>query len=179
MDGMEPALDGGAADLAKPTKRARSGALSSAASKWTKTRRGEFLELLGEAGNACEAARAVGMSSASAWRLRGQDPAFAHQWDEALAMFVANVELIVLRRIAGGYERPRYHRGEQVGTDRIYNDSAGVALLKAQKSERRGGTADAGAASAARPGQAGEQGRLMVERMLSEIAARRAAAGTQ
>jgi hypothetical protein len=55
---------------------------------WTVERQGRFIGLLAQTGSVAEAAREVGMSRESAWRLRRRAGAesFAHAWDMVTAI---------------------------------------------------------------------------------------------
>ena len=55
---------------------------------WTPERQARFIGLLAETGSVAEAARRVGMSRESAWRLRRRAGAasFAHAWDAVEAL---------------------------------------------------------------------------------------------
>ena len=62
--------------------------LRARADGWTPERQARFIGLLAETGSVVEAARAVGMSRESAWRLRRRAGAasFAHAWDAVAAL---------------------------------------------------------------------------------------------
>jgi hypothetical protein len=61
--------------------------LRARADGWTAERQGLFIGFLAETGSVAEAARRVGMSRESAWRLRRRAGAasFAHAWDAVAA----------------------------------------------------------------------------------------------
>jgi hypothetical protein len=62
--------------------------LRARADGWTPDRQARFIGLLAETGSVAEAARGVGMSRESAWRLRRRAGAgsFAHAWDAVTAL---------------------------------------------------------------------------------------------
>lgn len=65
----------------------RSSRRSNAEYRWTKPKLAAFLHALACTGSVSEAARSVGMSRQSAYRLRARlGPAFASVWDQGLAL---------------------------------------------------------------------------------------------
>ena len=80
--------------------------------RWTGAKASAFLKLLARTGKVAPAARAVGMSRQSAYRLRARAPTFAHFWDVALEQ--------AARRRASARRRPYRHpllSPEPVGRD--------------------------------------------------------------
>jgi hypothetical protein len=92
----------------------------------------DFLRALAGTHNVAEAARSVGMSRQSAYRLRARlkgqpfdiawEAAFRHGYDD---LAQAAIELAL-----EGEEVPHYHGGELVGTHRKRNPQLIVALLR-------------------------------------------------
>lgn len=90
-----------------------------------------FLRQLAATSNVSTAAKSVGMSRQSAYRLRtrfkgrpfdiGWEAAFQHGYD--------NLAHAALERALHGVEVPHYYKGELVGTSRKYDERLTVALL--------------------------------------------------
>lgn len=109
---------------------------------WTAERQRDFIAGLAQSGSVTAAARMVGMSVESAYRLRhaaGAD-GFAAAWSDALDRGIARLEDIAVERAIGGVETPVWHHGEQVGTRIVYNDRLLMFLLRARRAERYGDT---------------------------------------
>jgi hypothetical protein len=64
--------------------------------------RARFLDALALGGNVREAAEAAGGTHDSAYALRRRDPAFAENWDAAVANVYARLEAELLARAIGG-----------------------------------------------------------------------------
>jgi len=111
---------------------------------WTAQRQLEFLEAL--AATACveEAARHVGMSERSAYRLRLRVGArnFRAAWDAALDIGVHRLEQAALGRALRGVSRPVFYRGEQVGEWREYDERLAMFLLRYRRRLRFGAALD-------------------------------------
>lgn len=111
---------------------------------WSVERQCEFLARLYVTGSVAAAARGVGMSRMSAYRLRKRDGAqgFAYAWDRVLAppgtghcpkpkpdgRKVTNAELF--RRMETGLVQPVIYRGRMAGIRRKPDDSALLRLLR-------------------------------------------------
>jgi len=121
---------------------------------WSDERQGRFIGFLAETGCVAEAARRVGMSRMSAWRLRRRRGAesLAEAWDAVLAMRaggaedraarkVTRVELIA--RAIDGPIHVRMWRGKFAWAGRKPSDSAAMRVLApayaAIRREREGG----------------------------------------
>jgi hypothetical protein len=107
-----------------PTRARRDG--------WTPAKQRAFLEALARTGQVGLAARAVGMSHQSAWRLRGraQAESFAAAWDSVLDEARARaLDLAIERGIAGGMV-PRYYRGRFVRMEHRADNGALIAALR-------------------------------------------------
>lgn len=89
-----------------------------------------FLRRLACTGSVSDAARAIGTSRNTLYRLRRSDEDFATRWDMALdgALDAAYTE--ATRRAVVGTERPVFHRGRPVGAIRTYNDNLLMSLLR-------------------------------------------------
>ena len=98
---------------------------------WTRAKQAEFLRRLAATQNVSEAARHVGMSRQSAYRLRirlEREP-FGVAWRAAFRrQYDALAEALVERAIHG-VEVPHFHKGELIHTSRRYDERAAVALL--------------------------------------------------
>ena len=120
---------------------------------WTEEKQRRFIEVLADTGLVSAAAKAVGMSRESAYRLRraAHGAAFARAWDMARHHAGGLVEDIAFERALEGVEHNIYdENGEVVCTKRVYNDRLLMFLLSHLKPERyaaaaRAAGADAGA----------------------------------
>lgn len=122
--------------------------LRNRADGWTARRQSDFLAHLYLTGSVASAARAVGMSRMSAYRLRRREDAqsFAHAWDVVLTPPGAGriarqvnwrkvTDEDLFRRVETGLVAPVIHRGQVTGTRRKADNSALLRLLR-----RLGGT---------------------------------------
>ena len=100
--------------------------------RWSPSKMAEFLRLLAATHSVSAAARAVGMSRQSAYKLRSRlkGTAFDAAWDEAFSQSYGNLPYAALDRALNGYEVPHYYKGELIGTSRRYDERLTVALLK-------------------------------------------------
>lgn len=71
---------------------------------WTIKRRAQFLEVLQASCNVSEAARSIGLTPLSVYKVRRRDPVFAAQWAEALEQGYAELEMLLLRQSIHGSE---------------------------------------------------------------------------
>ncbi|WP_454598622.1 hypothetical protein [Qipengyuania sp. SM2507] len=120
-----------AAQAALPAVKRRRAAIGSRGPRWTKARQAAFLAALAETHSVAEAARAVGMSRQSAYRLRTRlrgEP-FAMAWDAAYASAPHSLYRAALERAIAGVEVPHYANGELVGTSRKFDERLTLALL--------------------------------------------------
>ena len=101
---------------------------------WTPERQREFIRLLHVGRNIGKAAKAVGMSRRSAYRLRERPGAesFAAAWDSAFALrpppATSSVSQLWYRALFGK-TRPIVRRGEVVGTITQPDNAAALKLL--------------------------------------------------
>lgn len=107
---------------------------------WVPDKQREFIELLADCGCVDEAARAVGMSRATAYALRRRPDAQAFRlaWDAALDAAVARLNDAALARAINGVPVPIFHGGEQVGERRHYNERLTMFLLRYRDPVRYG-----------------------------------------
>jgi hypothetical protein len=106
--------------------------------KFDEDRRRKFLEFLAASGNVTRAARAIGLTRARIYQVRGEEPEFAKAMDEALDESRDELEAEAWRRGKDGYDEPVVSMGRIV-TDsdgnpllvKKYSDTLLVTLLKA------------------------------------------------
>jgi hypothetical protein len=111
---------------------------------WTEEKQRRFIEVLADTGLVGVAAKAVGMTRETAYRLRRSPhgAAFARAWDAARLHAGGLVEDIAFERAFEGIEHNVYdENGEVVCTKRVYNDRLLMWLLKHLKPERYGAAA--------------------------------------
>ncbi|HUG46636.1 MAG TPA: hypothetical protein VMK31_09040 [Sphingomicrobium sp.] len=107
---------------------------------WTAERQIAFIEALAETGCVEEACRRVGMSDTSAYKLRRRPcgAPFRKAWDAALDYALHRLEQDAISRARHGVARPIFHKGEQVGEWRHYDERLTMFLLRARRPERYG-----------------------------------------
>ena len=92
-----------------------------------------FLQALREGRGVANAALLAGVTRQMAHKASLADPAFAEAVQDALESLADNADAAVYTRGVVGVERPVYSGGEQIGTQRIYNDTLLVPYLKAKR----------------------------------------------
>ena len=134
---------------------------------WTPDRQAAFIGALAESRNVAAAARAVGKSWQTAYRLRARADAagFAAAWDAALAGPAPG--RAVTGRAVGGVARPITWRGRRVGVRRRFDERLAKFILRLRAPDRFGIDRDRGRAAA--PGSADPIARL--EAALAALAA--------
>ena len=107
---------------------------------WTAERQIAFIEALAETACVEEACRRVGMSDSSAYRLRRRPKGalFREAWDAALDYGLHRLEQAALSRALNGVPRPVFHKGEQVGEWRHFDERLTMFLLKTRRPARFG-----------------------------------------
>jgi hypothetical protein len=107
---------------------------------WTVERQISFIEALAETGCVEESCRRVGMSDSAAYRLRRRPKggAFRQAWDAALDYALHRLEQDAIARARNGVARPIFHKGEQVGEWRYYDERLTMFLLRCRRPERYG-----------------------------------------
>lgn len=107
---------------------------SSPEPRWTGARMGQFLDELAASQSVAAAARAVGMSRQSAYRLRArlQGAAFGTAWEAALQLGYDTLHRAAFERALHGVEVPVYHKGELVGTRRQFDARLTTFLLSSR-----------------------------------------------
>ena len=106
---------------------------------WTAEKQRLFIETLADTGVISRAAKTVGMSPKSAYRLRrsAHGAAFARAWDSAREYAGCALEDIAFERAIEGVEHDVYDQyGEVICTKRVYNDRLLTFLLRHIKPER-------------------------------------------
>lgn len=108
---------------------------------WTPERQVAFIEALAETACVLQAAAAVGLSPSAAYQLRRRPEAQAFRlaWDAALDFGVRRLADAALSRAVHGVARPIFHRGEQVGEWRHYDERLTMFLLRLRDPVRFGG----------------------------------------
>lgn len=130
-----PALDANGFDPGQfdwlPVPRARR------ADGWVPTKQQAFIEALADTASVTEAARLVGMSITSCYRLRRAPGAegFAAAWDAAIEQSTKRLLDVALDRAINGVEEPILdHSGTVVQFRRRYNDRLLMFLLRGHHS---------------------------------------------
>ena len=111
---------------------------------WTVDKQYAFIEALAETGIVEEACRRVGMSRTSAdnLRRRPQRAPFRHAWQAAIDYSLYRMEEDAIRRSRHGVARPVFHKGEQVGEYRHFDERLTMFLLRSYRPERYGRARD-------------------------------------
>ena len=99
---------------------------------WSADKQVAFVAALGEGGCVADAARAVGMSTESAYKLRARPDAtdFRMAWQAALDYAVQRLEDAVLSRAINGVAVPQFYKGEIIGERRRYDERLALFLLR-------------------------------------------------
>ena len=104
---------------------------------WTEARQRGFIAALVRCSSVAAAARSVGMTKRSAYRLldaAGAD-SFAAAWDEAIDIGASRLRLDSLRRSLEGDYVPIYRRGKLVRVEHRRNDKLAIAVLSGRERE--------------------------------------------
>ena len=98
---------------------------------WSPDKQAKFLRQLSATHSVTEAAKSVGMSRQSAYRLRSRlkGQAFDLAWEVAFHHSYDVLAHAALERALNGVEVPVFFQGEQVGSYRKYDERLTVALL--------------------------------------------------
>lgn len=99
--------------------------------RWNTRKMALFLEALTETGCVATAAKSVGMSRQSAYRLRARliGQPFDIAWDGALEIGFQQLAHAALDRALNGTIVPIFYKGEQVGERRVFNERATLNLM--------------------------------------------------
>lgn len=98
---------------------------------WTQEKMALFLRELAATQSVSAAARHVGMSRQSAYRLRDRlvSTPFSLGWDVALEAGLAQLAHAMMDRAVNGVEVPHYYKGEVVGSSRHYDERLAIWLM--------------------------------------------------
>jgi hypothetical protein len=126
---------------------------------WTAERQYAFIEALAETGVVEEACRRVGMSRTSADNLRRRPCGvhFRRAWQAAVDYGLYRLEESAHRRGREGVVRPIFHKGEQVGEYRHYDERLTMFLLRSYRPDRYGKALDRLLASPEDDGEGGPE----------------------
>ena len=116
---------------------------------WTAERQRAFIHALAETGSVSAAAARINMSSEGAYYLRRQPGAesFSAAWDAALDFGIRSLADLAIDRARHGVAVPIFHKGEQVGEKRWYNDRLLMFVLRHHLPDRYGLTIGGGTRS--------------------------------
>lgn len=110
---------------------------------WTPDRQRAFIDALGQCGLVGAAAREVGMTAKSAYRLRDRPGAdgFRTAWDAALDQGRTMACSTAIERAMEGEIVPVFYRGVQVGERRRYDNRLLITALRQYRPDPRGSRA--------------------------------------
>jgi hypothetical protein len=133
--------------------------------RWTNHKMVDFLRALATTHSVGDAAKAVGMSRQSAYKLRARTKgrAFDLAWDRAFCYSYDNLPYAALERALNGTEVRHFYKGQLIDTSRRYDERLTVALLKLMNGPQ-------GLCVVSSPGLASRSGRRF-EALLEAIAA--------
>lgn len=99
-------------------------------SDWTEAKAEKFIQVLADSCNVSLAARAIKRSVANVYIQRTKNAAFRAQWDQALAIGYARLEMMMLERALHGVEKAVKLSNGESRIMREYNDRVALALLR-------------------------------------------------
>lgn len=99
--------------------------------RWSRDKMQRFIEMLAETGSVREAARAVGMSRQSAYRIRARllGQPFDLAWEAAFEFGLQQIAHEALDRALNGTVVPVYYMGERIDERRVFNERGALALM--------------------------------------------------
>ncbi|MEO7680187.1 MAG: hypothetical protein ABIS14_05765 [Sphingomonas sp.] len=99
---------------------------------WTAERQRGFIAALRVCGVVASAARRVGMTAVTAYRLRRRPGAegFAEAWDRALDEARTDAFQLAMDRAVGGYTSARFYNGRFVGAAHRFDNRMAIAALR-------------------------------------------------
>ena len=111
---------------------------------WTADRQIAFIEALAECGCVDAACRRVGMQPSSAYALKRRPDAlsFRQAWQLAIDYAIDRLSDAAYSRALNGIARPVFHKGEQVGERRYYDERLTQFLLRYRDPLRYGAWRD-------------------------------------
>ena len=120
--------------MTMPKPQRRTAPVSTRPDRWTEGKMTMFLRELGATQSVSAAAKAVGMSRNSAYRLRARlkGEAFDIAWEAAFQHGYDALAQAALERALYGVEVPVWYKGEQVGTTRRYDEGLTRFLLSSR-----------------------------------------------
>ena len=91
---------------------------------WTVQKQLEFIRHLAAFGSVRDAARSVGMSEASAYRLRSRPTAesFCEAWNLALRQAAGHLMSVAVERALNGSRKEYWKNGRLIGTEVVHSD---------------------------------------------------------
>ena len=104
---------------------------------WTEDRQRQFIAALARCGSVSAAARHVGMTARTAYRLLDAEGAgdFARAWDEAADIGLERLRCDALERAIDGAWVPVYRRGKLVRVEHRKSDRLAIAMLSGRPTE--------------------------------------------
>ena len=102
---------------------------------WTPARQHAFIDALATVGQVTAAARHVGMTRKSAYRLRGREGAesFAAAWDQAQDIGRDHIYDRAIERAVYGVTQPVFRRGVQIGMRHVFDNRPLLRIVLAQE----------------------------------------------
>ena len=104
--------------------------------RFTKEKRKQFLEVLGETANITDACRDCGVCRSTVYQWRDKDVDFAAAWAAAIERGTDALEDEAVRRALEGRVEPVFYQGAECGRVRKYSDSLLMFLLRARRPEK-------------------------------------------
>jgi hypothetical protein len=99
----------------------------------TPERDAKFLAAIAKGATVSDACAIAGYSRPVVYVYRNEDPKFAAAWDEANEDAIERMEREADRRAVEGYDKPVFHLGVEVGTERKFSDTLLIFRLKAKR----------------------------------------------
>ena len=120
--------------MTEPSSTSAAPSFGNLPERWCKARMADFLRALGATHCVASAARSVGMSRQSAYRLRARlkGQPFDIAWEAAFQHRYDALHQVALERALHGVEVPVFNMGEQIGTRRHFDERLTVHLLSAR-----------------------------------------------
>ena len=111
---------------------------------WSAERQIGFVQAIAEGATIDSAARRVGMTRDSAYKLRRRPcgMSFRNGWDAAIDCNMPELEQAAIERSKNGVVRPIFYKGEQVGEWRHFDERLTMFLLRFRRRHRFGPEAD-------------------------------------
>lgn len=99
----------------------------------TASKDAKFFELIAGGATISDACRIVGYSRNSVYLYKAADPKFEDAWDEANEQAIERMEREADRRAIEGFDKPVFHLGVEVGSERRFSDTLLIFRLKAKR----------------------------------------------